>query len=222
MACGSLAPAAPVLDAADKRVVDRLTVLLKQRVKKPNGENINLLIVPTARASEGYFSHIRMSGSPAQLKKKLRVSEFSLDARNVRVKVPLLWSDDRVRTFSSQTTLRAVITEDDLTHLLSRGKRTKDMGLKIKFLGDRVAVTGNINYMLVNGPISGIAKMKMMPGHKINLQILSMKLRGVEVPQMIKNQFENHINPMIDYEDLPFNPPFKSVKVVGKKAYIST
>ncbi len=218
----SAAPASSILDAQDKKVIDRLSWLLNKRVKKPDGSKINISIVPTARASEGYFSQIKMSGAPAQLKKKFRVSQFALDARNVRIDVASLWSVNRVKTYQSQTKLRAVITEDDLTSMLAQGGATKKMGLKIKFLGDKIGVTGNLNYALINGPINGIGKLRMAPGHKVYLDILSLKLRGVEVPGFIKNQFSGHINPVIAYEDLPFNPPFKGIKMVENKAVLST
>jgi hypothetical protein len=178
--------------------------------------------VPTARASEGYFAEIRLSAAPMQLKKKLRVTEFIMDARNVRIDVPYLWKERKVRTLQAKTQLRATITEDDLTQMLAKGKHTKAMGLRIKFLGDKLMVTGNIDYALIKGPISGIGKLRMLPDHKVNLDIISMKLRGVELPALVKSQFAGRLNPIIDYTDLPFNPPFKGVKVVGKKAYLST
>lgn len=216
------AASAPTIDAEDRKVTNQLIAVLHRSLKKPNGEKINLTVVPTARASEGYFAQIRMSAAPAQLKKKLRVSAFDLDARNVHVNVAALWGERRVRTYKSQTKLRATISEDDLTQMLARGKHTKTMGIKVKFQGDKLAVTGNINYALVNGPVSGLAKLRMVPGHKVNLDIISMKLRGMELPQFVKDQFASRINPVIDYNDLPFNPPFKGVKVVGNKAYLTT
>ncbi len=213
--------AAP-LDAQDQRVVERLRWLLNKRVTRPNGSKINLLIVPTARASEGYFAQVKMSGAPAQLKKRFQVSDFALDARNVRLDVPSLFNGNRVKTYAATTALRAVITEQDLTTNLAKGGGTKDMGLRIRFLGDKIGVTGRLNYALINGPINGTAKLRLAPGHKVFLDILSLKLRGVEVPGFIKNQFSGHINPIISYEDLPFNPPFKSVKMVGNKAVLAT
>lgn len=214
--------AAPTLDAQDQRVVNRLSWLLNERVKQPNGAKIHILIVPTARASEGYFAQVKMSGAPAQLKKQFQVSEFALDARNVRLDVRSLWNGNRVNTYQATTKFRAVISEDDLTYNLARGNSTRDMGLRVRFLGDKIGVTGNLNYALINGPVSGTAKLRLAPGHKVYLDILSLKLRGVEVPGFLKNQFSNHINPVITYDDLPFNPPFKSVQVVGNKAILST
>ncbi|HEX8465888.1 MAG TPA: DUF2993 domain-containing protein [Abditibacterium sp.] len=214
--------AAPVLDAQDQKVIDRLNWLLNRRVKKPNGQKINISITPTSRASEGYFSQVKMSGAPVQLKKKFGVSEFALQANNVHLDVNSLWNGNRVKTFKSQTRLRAVITENDLTSMLAQGRHTAPMSLRVKFLGTRISVSGNLNYMLLNGPVTGVGKLRMAPGNMVYLDILSLKLRGVEVPAFVKNQFSSRLNPLIDTSDLPFNPPFKSVTMIGKKAILST
>ena len=215
------APAAPALDAKDKKVAAQVEGILRNLVKNPNGGGVNISVVPNARASEGYFDRISIKGAPLQFK-KLYVSEFSLDARNVKVDVPALSSVKKIRTSRSTTSLRAVISEDDLTKMLSRSKSTKSMGLKVKYVGDKMAVTGNLNYGLVNGPVSGLAKLRRGADSKVYLDIISLKLRGVESPAFVKNQFSSRINPVIDYEDLPFSPQFKTLKVVGNKAYLST
>ena len=215
------APAAPALDAKDKRVTAQVESILRNLVKNPNGGGVNISVVPNARASEGYFDRITIKGAPLQFK-KLYVSEFALDARNVKIDVPALSSVKKIRTSRSATTLRAVISEDDLTKMLASSKSTKSMGLKVKYVGDKMRVTGNLNYGLVNGPVTGVAKLRQGANHKVYLDIISLQLRGVESPAFVKNQFSNRINPVIDYEDLPFNPPFKTLKVVGNKAYLST
>ena len=213
--------AAPVLDAADKRVVNRVETLLKGIIQNPNGGAINIKLVPTDRASEGFFSSVTISGKPVKLK-KLFVSEAYLSAKNVRVQVPMLWGKNKIRTTKSQTKMRVVISEDDLTKTLSQGRHTRDMNLQVKFEGDKMRVTGQLNYTLLNGPVVGTARLRQTGDRKVFLDILSLKLRGVEVPAFVKNQFSSRINPVIDYRDLPFNPPFKTLKVVGTKAYLST
>jgi hypothetical protein len=216
----SRSEATPLLDAADHRVIKQLETVLRERVTSPNN-SLKIVVKPTERASEGYFDLIQVQGSPAMLK-KLRVSKFNLMARNVHLDTNYLFTERKIRTLKSKTDLTAVVTESDLTYMLAQGKRTKDMGLQVKYLKDRISVSGNLNWTLINGPITGVGRLSMAPGHKVNLNIISMKLRGVEVPQFIKNQFSEHINPVIDYEDLPFNPPFKGVKVEGPKATIYT
>ena len=95
---------------------------------------------PTRGASEGYFDRISIRGAPLRFK-KLYVSEFALDARNVKVDVAALSSLKKIRTSRSTTSLRAVISEDDLTKMLASGKSTKAMGLKVKYVGDKIRVT---------------------------------------------------------------------------------
>jgi len=213
---------APVkLDAADQRVVTQVEAVLRKRIKSSNGGKINVRVVPTDRASEGYFSEIAVSGVSAKIK-KVYISEVNLNAKNVQIDVPALFSENKIVTKKSTTALRAVITDADLTKMLAQGKNTADMKLNVKYEGDHMRVTGNLNYMLLKGPVEGTAKLRQGADHKVFLDILSMKLRGTEIPAFMKNQFSNHINPVINYDDLPFNPPFKTIKVVGNKAFLST
>ena len=195
--------------------------MLRNMIKNPNGGGVNISVVPNARASEGYFDRISIKGAPLRFK-KLYLSEFALDARNVKIDVPALYNLRKIRTSRSTTTLRAVISEDDLTKMLASSKSTKSMGLKVRYVGDKMRVTGNLNYGLVNGPVTGLAKLRQGANHKVYLDIISLQLRGVEAPAFVKNQFYNRINPIIDYQDLPFNPPFRTLKIVGNKAYLST
>jgi len=217
------APAAKTVqvDAQGQRVIAALSKFLRGRVTNPNGK-LQLKLVPTARVAEGYFSEIYMAGHPAQIK-KLHLSELVMRARNVHINVPHLMQTGRLQTFTSNTSLRAVISEGDLTNLLAKGKHSKDMGLKVKYVkhptwGDVMHVTGKLNWTLINGPVSGYGKLKLMPGHQVHLEILSMQLRGHEVPAFIKNQFMNKVNPVVEYDDLPFRPKIKALKVQGGKA----
>ena len=215
------APAAPAIDAKGQRVTSQVKSMLRNMIKNPAGGGVNISVVPNARAGEGYFDRISIKGAPLKFK-KLYVSEFSLDARNVKINVPDLYNVRKIRTSRSTTTLRAVISEDDLTKMLASGKSTKSMNLRVKYIGDKIRVTGNLNYGLVNGPVTGLAKLRQGANHKVYLDIISLQLRGVESPGFVKDQFSNRINPVIDYQDLPFNPPFRTLKVVGNKAYLST
>lgn len=210
------------LDAKDKKVVARVEEILRERVSSPN-KNFKLVIKPTERADQGYFSEILIDGQPVQIK-KLRVTAFTLRARNVRISVPAL-DDEKIRTISSQTTLRAVVTEQDLTDVFSRGKHSKAMGLKAKYLkdpqhGDVLQVKGNWAWTWFSGPVVGVAKLKVSKDNKVYADILSLQLNGREVPAFVKNKFSEKINPLIDYNDVPFQPRFRAVKVEGSRAII--
>jgi hypothetical protein len=197
-----------------------LEEVLHREVKSPGGF-LKIAIHSGARAASGHIDSVRIDAAPVQFK-RLRLTSFAMKATDVVLDVPFLRKEHKIRTLSAKTSLRAVITEDDLTRALSQGRATKNMGLKVKFIGDKMSVTGTLNFPLINGPISGIGRLRLAPGHKVNLDVLSLKLRGVEVPQFVKNQFMDHVNPVLDYKDLPFNPPFKGVKVEGSKATLYT
>ena len=214
------AQSAPALDAADQRVTSALTRILRARVTSPSG--LKLTIKPTVRASEGYFAQIAMAGKPTKIK-NLQLSELTLDARNVRLDVPALLRNNDINTLQANTTFRAVVSESDLTRVMAQGKATQDMKLRVKYLPDgRMKVNGQLNYTLVNGPVQGIGRLVLAPGSKVNLEIQSLQLRGHEVPQFIKDQLSSRINPVIDYADVPFKPRFRSLKVVGSRAILSS
>lgn len=199
-------------------VTNVLRNVIKDKVSSP-GSGLNLVIKPTAKAEQGYYQQIVISGHPVQVK-KLRVTELNLRAENVRVDVPFLLRERKVNTLAATTALRAVVTEDDLTNMLAQGKATSSMGMRVKYVGNRIKVTGNWHMGLFNGPISALGTLKLAPGHKVNAQIDSLKLNGSEVPQWMKTKFMEKINPVIDYTDVPFQPRFKGLKIVGNKAIL--
>ena len=215
--------AAPAVkpDAGGQRVTNRVEELLRGVIKSQDGHPLSVQLSPTARASQGYFSDVKIAGGATRLK-SLFVSQFQLHSQNVQVDVPALYSIGKVKTLRAQTQMRVIISEDDLTKMLAAGKSTKDMKLKVKYVGDKMRVTGVLNFPFLNGPIAGVAKLRQTPDHNVYLDILSMQLRGVEAPGFVKNQLSNRINPVVNYATVPFNPPFRSLKVVGNKAYLST
>lgn len=218
-----LAKAAPKAntDAQGQNVAKRVTQLLRATIKNQDGTPLSIQLTPTSNAAQGYFSDVRISGGAIKLK-SLFISEFQLHSQNVQVDVPALWSEGKVETKKAQTQMRVVITEEDLTRMLAGSKSTKDMGLKVKYVGDKMSITGNLNYRFLNGPISGLGKLRQTSDHNVYLDILSLQLRGVEVPGFIKNQLSSRINPVINYASVPFSPPFRTLRVVGNKAILST
>jgi hypothetical protein len=217
------APAQPTAQQQQRaqQVTSALTTFLRKRVKSPTGK-LQLVVRPGARADAGHFSEIYIAGNPASVK-KLRVSELAMRARNVRINVPELMKSENkeLETISSQTSLRIVVTEKDLESMLARGKTTGSMGLRVKYLEDRMQISGNVNYAMLNGPVVGTGRLRLAADHKVYLDILSLKLNGAEAPPFIKQRFSERINPLISYDELPFRPRFKSLKFVGNKAILS-
>jgi hypothetical protein len=224
---GFVEPAAAATTAQQqakaRQVTAELTKFLRGKVTSQNG-NLQLRVKPGARADLGQFSEIFMAGRSVQVKKKLQVTEFTMRARNVQISVPhLLRGDDKeLHTFRSTTSLRAVITERDLTTSLARGKRSASMGLRVKYLGDRIYVSGNWQMGWLNGPVAGTGKLRLAPDHKVYFDIISMKLNGAEVPAFIKTRFSQNINPLIDSDDLPFLPVFRTLKMQGTRAILTS
>lgn len=213
----SATPAPVVLDAQGKRVTAALTRVLHERI---TGQNMQLRVVPSARAGAGYFSEVYIAARPGKIK-DLPVTELALRSRNVRLDVARLLQHNKVDTFAATTTLRAVITENDLDRMFAQGKHTASMNLKAKFLGNRLRVAGNWSWALLSGPVVAVGRLYLAPGNKVDVEVISLKLNGAEVPQFVKNKFSDRLNPLMDYNDVPFRPRFKGVKVIGDRAIIT-
>ena len=209
--------------ADDNKVPQRVEKILRERVISPTN-NLKLVLKPGARAAEGYFDEIIVEGQPVRIK-KLRIAEFSVHAKDVRISVPGL-AEGKIRTIKATTKMRAVVTEDDLTAMLALGKSTATMGLKVKYLkdkehGDVMQVTGNWAWSWFSGPIVGLGKLRVTDDNKVFADILSLKLNGREVPGFVKSKFSEKLNPVLDYNDVPFQPRFRSLKVEGPRAILN-
>lgn len=209
-----------------RAVTERLKRYLSRRISSPSGK-LTMKIKPGARPDLGQFSEIVIAGKPMQLKKKLRVSEFSMRARNVRIDTAALMREDNreLKTLKATTSVRAVITENDLTTMLARGRRSKEMNLVVRFQGDRIRVAGNWNWGWFNGPVTMIGKLRLAKsasGNQVFFDILSLRLNGAQVPGFMQNKFSERLNPLISYDDLPFLPQIRSIRFVGNKAVLST
>ncbi len=196
-----------------------LEAALRKRIKSPNGKVI-VKIIPGSRAAQGIFQEVYVSAKPAQIKKR-RFSELVLSARNVKMALaPLV--KGKLETISSQTKLRAVVTEAEITQVLARGQESSDKNLRVKFQNNgTVRVTGDWKWGWLSGPIEAVGKLKLGPNYTVIADISTLKLNGATVPAPLKNKFQERINPLVDYEDLPFRPPFKSLQFIGSKAYIT-
>lgn len=214
-----LTPAQKAREARARQVASTLERLLRARVSSP-GKRLQLVIRPGARADEGYFSEIFLSGRPIQVK-KLSITELSLRARQVHLDVPALLNEGKIRTLASQSALRAIVTESDLTALLARGRGTRAMALRVKYLGDRIRISGTLNWGWISGPVTSEGRLRLVPGSRVNFDILSLKLNGAELPGFVKSRFSDRINPVLSYEDIPFQPRFRSLQLKGNKAILT-
>lgn len=220
---GTVAQAAP-LTAAQKakgqQITRELTAVLRQKVKTYHGGQFQLKIVPAQRADMGYFSEVYIYAKPARIK-DLKFSELTMRARNVRISPTALSRDESIVTLASQTTMRAVITQDEVTEVLSKGRDSADKQLKVSFVGGKIKVTGKWAMSWFSGPMEAVGQLRLGASHTVLADIQSLKLNGKEVPPGLKNKFSEKINPLVDYTDLPFRPPFKVMRFSGNKAIIT-
>lgn len=218
-AAGVLASSAFAAPSAQS-VNDALKKALKDRISSPGG-NMVIKVTPNSRTAQGYFSEVYIAARPAKIKRR-KFSEFVMRARNVRIDVAKLMKSGNIKTLSSQTMLRAVVTEAELTQALAKGQESGDKGLRVKFSGNgNVRVTGKWKWSWFSGPMDAIGKLRLGPNYTVVADISSLKLNGKQVPPGMKNKFQQKINPLLDYEDLPFRPPFKTLKFSGSKAVIT-
>lgn len=205
--------------AKGQKMTKALTALLQKRIKSP-GSKLQLKVVPGARADQGYFTEIYIHAKPARIK-DLNFSELTLRARNVRISPTGLLNDNKLRTLSSTTTMRAIVTEAQVTEALSKGQESADKGMKVKFEKNKVHVTGRWKWSWFSGPMDAIGKLRLGSGHTVVADIESLKLNGKQVPAAMKKKFSERVNPLIDYTELPFRPPFKALRFSGNKAIIT-
>lgn len=211
---------APSQAATAAQTTAMLRQVLSKRISSPGGQLV-IKITPTSKSGQGYFSEVFIAAKPAVIKKR-RFSELRLRAKNVRLDLNELMNHKSIVTLSSQTTLRAVITEAEITQALAKGRDSSDKRLHVKFLGDKLRVSGYWHWGWFSGPVDMLGQLKLGPKHTVVANIQSLKLNGKAVPQGLKTKFEERINPLLDYTDLPFRPPFKSIKFYGNKAVIGT
>lgn len=200
------------------RVTQALENYLRKRISSPNGK-LELKITPSAKADQGYFTEVLIVARPAKIKKR-QFSLLRLRATNVRINPNALLNDNDLETISSQTTLYAEVTAQELTRALASGKESSVMNLKVNFKGDLIEVSGNYNWSIFSGPFTATGKLRLASRHQIVADIQSLKINGVEAPAFIKNKFSERINPLIDYTDLPFKPPFRKLVIQGNKAIV--
>jgi hypothetical protein len=215
------APAKPAhtLSPQGRRVVEKVRGLLNSKVSSPGGR-MQLRLVPGTHPERGEFREIAASGAPAKVR-KLEISQMTLRARDVRIDVPSLFRENKLRTLRTKTSLRAVVSDDDLTRYLAKGKHTQGMGLQVRFQGKATRVTGNFKWQWFSGPVDGLGRLRLGPNYKVYFDIITLKLNGKSVPDWLKQKFSDKINPLIDYDDVPFRPQFKSLEFRGNHAILT-
>lgn len=199
-------------------ITQALENYLRKRITSPGGK-LELKITPDTKVDQGYFKEVLIVARPAKIKKR-QFTLLRLRAKNVHIDPKALLNGNDLDTLSSTTTLYAEVTDQELTKALAGGKDSSVMNLKVNFKGDLIQVSGNYNWGLFSGPFTATGKLRLAKGHQIVADIQSLKVNGFETPAFIKTKFSERINPLIDYTDLPFKPPFRKLVIQGHKAIV--
>jgi hypothetical protein len=208
------------------QILSALQKHLKERVVNPEkGREPKFkaaLSTNEREASQGHFSHVALESSPVEIRKKLTLETLRIEGADVVIDPEKLIKDgDLIVKSSKHMTLSASATAQQFTSFLAKGKHTKDMKLKVTFENDKMRVTGNWKLGFLGGPINTIGRLVVAGKDEIHFKVDSLRLNGIGAPRAIINKFENSINPVVESQDLPLNPPINKVQFKGDMMTIS-
>lgn len=207
------------------QVVEALEKSLRKFIVNPSASGaVTIKILPqsTAATTKGRFKEVEIRSEPAKIKGKIPLEEINLTARDVVVEVDRLLKEGDIATTSvGDTTLRAVFSEEGLTSMLSRGKSTRDMNMKVKFLDSKVHVTGNWKLWVFKGPFETTGALWAQNKRYLNIKLETLKINRREAIPAMKTKFEETVNPLVDFEDLPFKPKVKSLRFQDNLCIVS-
>jgi len=207
-------------------VVEKVENKIRSRFTNPeNPKQAEIKIIPyenEALTAQGRLKTVVIRSTPAMIK-KVPAEQISMRADDVRIDVKrLLKEDDLVTISTARTEVEAIISESNLDALFARGRHTKDMKLKTKFEDGKVRISGYWKLFMFKGPIETVGRLVITPDNNLNYELDSLKLNDREAPASVKKQFMQRLNPVVEFNDLPFKPRIRSIKFKGDKVYVST
>lgn len=210
---------APVLLWAQHERAQVLSALqkhLKERIVNPEkGKEPSFKIVEKD-AAQGHFSLVTLECSPVEIKKKLTMETLRIHAEDVVIDTEqLIKTDDLIVKSSKHLSLSASITADQFTSFLAKGKHTKNMNIKVKYVNEKLHISGNWKLAFFSGPLTTVGRLVVAKKDEIHFKVDSLKLSGINAPRSLINKFEKSINPVVESKDLPLSPPINTIKFKG-------
>lgn len=220
---------APVLLWAQyesSQILSALQKHLKERVVNPEkGKEPSFKIIPVSNekeAAQGHLSLVTLECSPVEIKKKLTMETLRIHAEDVVIdSEKLMKTDDLIVKSSKHVSLSASITANQFTSFLARGKHTKDMNIKVKYVNEKLHISGNWKLLFFSGPLTTVGRLVVAKKDEIHFKVDSLQLNGIGAPRSLINKFEQSINPVVESNDLPLSPPISTVKFKGDALLIS-
>ncbi len=204
------------------QILSALQKHLKERVVNPEKGKEPLFRIVEKDAAHGHFSLVTLECNPVEIKKKLTMETLRIHAEDVVIDPEkLMKTDDLIVKSSKHVSLSASITAAQFTSFLSKGKHTKDMNIKVKYVNEKLHISGNWKLLFFSGPLTTVGRLVVAKKDEIHFKVDSLQLNGINAPRSLINKFEQSINPVVESNDLPLSPPISTVKFKGDALVIS-
>ncbi|MBI3922597.1 MAG: DUF2993 domain-containing protein [Armatimonadetes bacterium] len=208
------------------RVLHALEQHVRARISNPeNPKAAEIKIVPydsEASTAKGRFKTIIVRSSPAKIK-HVPIEEINLRADDVTIDVDqLLKKDDLDTKKSGKTTVEGTVSADNLNALFAGGKATHDMNLKARFEDGKVKISGYWKLFMFKGPIQTVGRLILTKKNTLDFEMDSLKINNREAPKSVKDQFMERLNPVVQFDDIPFRPKITTLTFKGDKVFVST
>jgi len=209
---------------SSQRVMQALEQVLRRDITNPKNTNgLFLRIVPASpeETEKGRFQLVEIASKPARIR-NIFLRELRARAVEPVIDVAALLERGKLRTISvKDSTLEGVIDAGNLERMLAELKATKDMRIKVQITDDgRVVLRGVLTLLRINNPFEALCRAEVRDGC-LYLSIEELRVNNVAAPAFLVSRLEKHINPVVEPNDLPFNPKIKSVHVQEGLIYVN-
>ncbi len=189
--------------------------------KDPNGLHLRIVPASPEETANGKFQLVEIAAKPARVR-SIYLREVRARAVEPVLEVPALLERGKLRTVSvKESTLQGVMDAESLERMLAELKATKNMRIKVHVTNEgKVVLQGTLTLLRINNPFEAVCRAEPGEGG-LYLRIEELRVNNVAAPAFLVTRLENHINPVVERKDLPFNPEIKSVHIQDGLIYIN-
>ncbi|MCS7224769.1 MAG: hypothetical protein NZ959_09480 [Armatimonadetes bacterium] len=186
-----------------------------------NGVQLEILTRSPADADQGRFQLISISSAPAQIK-GVFLREFRGRVVDAVIDVPALLQRGKLRTLRAQeSVVDGILDGEALEKMFALGKSTKPMKIKVEVLDGVVKLTGVLTLIGINNPFEALCRVVPSP-EGLNVIIDELRVNGIPAPAIIRSRLEKKINPVVNRDEIPFSPEFRSIRFKDGLIYVSS
>ncbi len=216
--------ALPAVANPSLQVIRTLEQVLRRDITNPqDSSGLYLRIVPASpeETAKGKVQLVEIASKPARIR-GIYLRELRARAVEPVLEVSALLGRGKVRTISvKESIIEGVMDAESLERMLAELKATKNMRIKVQVTDEgKVVLRGILTLLRINNPFEAVCRAEPGEGG-LYLRIEELRVNGVAAPAFLVSRLENHINPVVERRDLPFNPEIKSVRVHKGLIYIN-